>query len=794
MRKLLALAALLLSMGIAAAQETFPAYVGGLPTAATLNAGDVLYVLQSGVSKQLPGSALFAGGAITLGGTVVPLGSTAGTVSSPISGLYLTSPNLGTPAAATLTNATNLPISTGVSGLGTGVAAALGNTAGGTGGFALQSSLGSYLPLAGGTMSGNIAMGGGNISGGGTFTATTLAGTLSTAAQTNVTSLGTLTGLTIGAGSSITSSGPGGALASGAFAAAYVLPIATASVLGGVKPDGITITINAGTGVITAVGASATSVDLGGATSISNGTSNALVFDSAGNLGKITVVNSAVLVTSSGGVPSESTTLPSGLAATNMALTTPAVGVATGTSLALNGCTLSANAFCATGTAAISSTLTSAAHAITSASANALVAGLNGATNPAFNVDASTSSQAAGLNIKGAATGGTVAISLIDSGSNTNLTINAKGSGTIGIGSVSTGVVTITPATTITGALTLTGGLNTPLVLAQGGTAAALTASNGGIVYSTASALAILAGTGTANLCLLSGANTTPSWGSCSGSSGVTGPSSATSGDIASFNGTSGGVIQDSGVNITSGGTISIPTGQAYQINGTSVLNATTLGTGVTASSLTSVGALVTGTKVSVASGAAEFVINSASAQTPYISFQQATTEKWEVGVNVVNAGRLELYNTTNTAVVLGLGPTGIVYMPGLAGAQETDILCYNTSTGEVTYATTVAGCTGSSLDIKVPRGTIDPEHALAALTTLVDPAIYSYKPTANEYNNGKVYAGLYAQQMCAVDELLCEKKDGKITNYDKIGTAAYTIAALKQLKHEFDQYRAEHP
>lgn len=38
----------------------------------------------------------------------------------------LTTPNLGTPSAATLTNATGLPISTGVSGLGTGVATFLG--------------------------------------------------------------------------------------------------------------------------------------------------------------------------------------------------------------------------------------------------------------------------------------------------------------------------------------------------------------------------------------------------------------------------------------------------------------------------------------------------------------------------------------------------------------------------------------------------------------------------------------------------------------------------------------------
>jgi hypothetical protein len=106
---------------------------------------------------------------------------------------------------------------------------------------------------------------------------------------------------------------------------------------------------------------------------------------------------------------------------------------------------------------AFSSTLTSAAHTVTSASATALAVGLNGATNPAFTVDSSTGSQVAGLKVTGAVTGGTVAVVATDSGSATNLTVNAKGTGTIGIGSVSTGAVTITPATTLSAALTYGG-------------------------------------------------------------------------------------------------------------------------------------------------------------------------------------------------------------------------------------------------------------------------------------------------------------------------------------------------
>lgn len=90
---------------------------------------------------------------------------------------------------------------------------------------------------------------------------------------------------------------------------------------------------------------------------------------------------------------------------------------------------------------------------VTSASATSLAVGLTGATNPAFTVDSSTASQVAGLKVTGAATGGTVAVVATDSGSNTNLTVNAKGTGTIGIGSVSTGLVTITPNTSHTGAV-----------------------------------------------------------------------------------------------------------------------------------------------------------------------------------------------------------------------------------------------------------------------------------------------------------------------------------------------------
>lgn len=68
---------------------------------------------------------------------------------------------------------------------------------------------------------------------------------------------------------------------------------------------------------------------------------------------------------------------------------------------------------------------------VTSTSATALAVGANGTTNPQFNVDDSTASVATGINIKGAAAGSGVTLSAISSGTNENLTVNAKGSGTL---------------------------------------------------------------------------------------------------------------------------------------------------------------------------------------------------------------------------------------------------------------------------------------------------------------------------------------------------------------------------
>jgi hypothetical protein len=155
-----------------------------------------------------------------------------------------------------------------------------------------------------------------------------------------------------------------------------------------------------------------------GQTQIGNGGGGVLV-GSALTYGGVTLANS---VTGTGSM----------VLSTSPSLVTPALGVATATSLALGGATIGTNALAVNGTSVVQST-----------NASAFTVGANGATNPVFQVDASTASVATGWKVFGNAAGAAVGLSVISSGTNETGAINAKGSGQLVLANVSTGGVSI---------------------------------------------------------------------------------------------------------------------------------------------------------------------------------------------------------------------------------------------------------------------------------------------------------------------------------------------------------------
>lgn len=113
---------------------------------------------------------------------------------------------------------------------------------------------------------------------------------------------------------------------------------------------------------------------------------------------------------------------------------------------------------------------------ITSTSANALTVGANGTTNPVLQIDASTASVATGIKVKGAAAAGGVAITVITSGTNENLTVDSAGSGTVGLNTVNTsaGQVVIGNATNLGGL-----GVNGPTVITSASATSLTVGANG---------------------------------------------------------------------------------------------------------------------------------------------------------------------------------------------------------------------------------------------------------------------------------------------------------------------------
>ncbi len=211
--------------------------------------------------------------------------------------------------------------------------------------------------------------------------------------------------------------------------------------------------------------------------------------------------------------------------------------------------------------------------------------------------------------------------------------------------------------------------LTLPWSLTNGGTNASLTASNGGIFYSTATAGAILAGTATANQVLLSGSSTTPAW------STATYPATTTINQI----------LYSSSANVIAG--ISAAAGGVLVSNGSSVpsMLANPSATGRVLTSVSGATPVWSTAIFPVAAGTAGTILRSNG--TDWVNSTSTFADTYTINTILYNA-------TANTVTGLAATARGVLVsnntsVPSmLASASTTGQVLQGSTTGTPTWST----------------------------------------------------------------------------------------------------------
>lgn len=252
-----------------------------------------------------------------------------------------------------------------------------------------------------------------------------------------------------------------------------------------------------------------------GTSTITSGTTTRILFNNVGVLGEYTISGSGTVVAM----------------ATSPSFTTPAIGVATGTSLALGGCTIGSNSACGAGSVTWGGTITS---------------GANGGTGGQITLNGSTSGSQA---IKVAAAAGSLsALQLPTTNGNNGEVLSTNGSGVLSWVAVGgTGTVT---------SVSFTGGL---ISVATATTTPALTVAgtSGGVPYFSSSSTWASSAALAANAIVLGGG-------------AGTAPATTTTGT---------GVVTALGVNTGSAGAFSVIIAKGSKTLNTTAVSSATCGT-----------------------------------------------------------------------------------------------------------------------------------------------------------------------------------------------------------------------
>jgi hypothetical protein len=216
----------------------------------------------------------------------------------------------------------------------------------------------------------------------------------------------------------------------------------------------------------------------------------------------------------------------------------------------------------------------------------------------------------------------------------------------------------------------------------------------------------------------------------------------------------------------TSNQDLNLATGKVYEINGTSVLSGSTLGSGVTASSLTSVGTIATGTwQGSVIATTYGGTGNSSGYASGGAASAATATVVDDTATNSTYYPMLAQGTSGNTA-------------PKVSSTK----LTFNPSTGQLT-ATDLNSSSDKRLkkNIKTVTSALDTVNALRGVT-------FDWRE-----GNGKAI-GLIAQEVQAVLPDIVSADDNGYLGIRYNNVVGVLVEAIKELKADFEAYKKTHP
>jgi hypothetical protein len=216
----------------------------------------------------------------------------------------------------------------------------------------------------------------------------------------------------------------------------------------------------------------------------------------------------------------------------------------------------------------------------------------------------------------------------------------------------------------------------------------------------------------------------------------------------------------------TSNQDLNLATGKVYEINGTSVLSGSTLGSGVTASSLTSVGTIATGTwQGSVIATTYGGTGNSSGYASGGAASAATATVVDDTATNATYYPMLAQGTSGNTA-------------PKVSSTK----LTFNPSTGQLT-ATDLNSSSDKRLkkNIKTVTSALDTVNALRGVT-------FEWKE-----GSGKA-VGLIAQEVQEVLPEIVSSDDNGYLGIRYNNVIGVLVEAIKELKADFEAYKKTHP